>query len=325
MTLTIGIPCYNGREVLRECLTSVFQHIKDIDFAVIVCDDGSTDGTAEMVVKEFPRVKLLRNSQNCGVSKSMNKILEEVKKIKGGYFLRLDADTKVLAGSVEGLIDFLEKHPKAGIVAPTLVDKKGNRQRNYQEGRQKPIWWLGEYTLWFSKLFHSLKNKINKEFVRKPTKVSVLGSAAILVRKKVLCAVDFDEKIPFFMEDADFTMKIRIAGWEAWHYPLVAILHLGGHSDEKFYIHCRDRSLQSLYYFTQKHFPGHFNQIILTLSILLGSSISLVLAAIVWLPSRFNPRAKIIVDRAMRSFGNVFLWHGRNLKTQSSKLLNFTL
>lgn len=317
MKLTIGVPVYNGQKVLRDCLFSIYKNIKELDFEVIVCDDGSTDGTAEMVEKEFPQVKLLKNSQNWGVSRSMNRIRQG--RMGGRYFLRLDADTKVLPGSIEGLIEFLDKHPRAGIAASGLVGADGNLQRNYQEGLQKPIWWLGEYALWLSKLLHFIKNKMGKEFIKKPIKVSVLGSAAILVRREVLDEVGFDENIPFFMEDADFTMEIRKAGWEAWYCPCFKIQHLGGHSDDKFYIHCRDRSLQSLYYFTKKHFPGRFNQAVLTASILFGSAISLILAVLFWLPSRFHSRAKVIVNRAMRSFGNVFRWHLRKVKIKEKK------
>lgn len=319
MDLTIGIPVYNGREVLRQCLSSVFQNIKDIDFEVIVCDDGSTDGTSEMVEKEFPQAELLKNPQNFGVSKSMNRILETVRQRRiqrREYFLRLDADTKVLPGSIEELIEFLGKHPKAGIVAPALVDEKGNTQRNYQERLQTPLWWFKEYALWLSKGWTRVASRFHdgpgaRNYTRQ---VSVLGSAAILIRKEVLEKVGFwDENLPFFMEDADFTMRIKSAGWEVWYYSSVAIQHLGGHSDEKIYIHCRDRSLQSLYFFTRKHFPGRLNQTVLTCSILTGSVISLILASLTFLPSRFNAKAKIITDRAMRSFVNVFRWHIKRL------------
>ncbi len=314
MELTIGIPVYNGREVLQQCLSSIYQNIKNIDFKVFVCDDGSGDGTSEMVEKEFPQVKLLKNPQNFGVSKSMNRILKQV---KGKYFLRLDADTKVLPGSVTGLIEFLNEHPNVGIVAPKLVGASGNFQRNFQEGLQKPIWWLGEYALWLSKLLHFAKHKVEKEHPEESIKVAVLGSAAILVRKEILEKVGWDENLPFFMEDADITMEIKKAGWDAWYYPMVAMEHLGGHSDEKIYIHCRDRSLQSLYFFTKKHFPGRLNQTVLTCSILIGSAISLILASLAFLPSRFHSRAKIIVDRAGRSFVNVFRWHWAKFKCQN--------
>ena len=319
MEFTVAIPVYNGREVLRQCLSSVHKNIKNIDFEVIVCDDGSIDGTYEMVQKEFPQVQLLINPKNLGVSASMNRIRHlpeaDSRRMRGRYFLRLDADSKVLPGSAAKLIDFLEEHPRAGIVAPMLVDENDNFQRNYQEKLQRPIWWLGEYALWFSKLLHFVKSKTKREFSKKAMQVSVLGSAAILVRKEVFAQVGFDENIPFFMEDADFTMEIRNAGWEAWYCPDSRMQHLGGHSDEKYYIHCRDRSLQGLYFFTQKHFPGKLNQIVLAFSILTGSTISLILAILAWVPSRFNVKAKIITDRAMRSFGNVFVWHGRKLKT----------
>lgn len=340
MKLTIGIPVYNGKRVLRECLDSIFDNVKDLDFEVIVCDDGSTDGTAEMVQEEFPQVELIKNPKNFGVSRSMNRILKKVRQRrmeKEEYFLRLDADTKVLPGSVEGLIEFLEKYPRAGIVAPAIIDANGNLQRNYQERLQTPIWWFKEYALWVNKGLRVLRRVILSEakgpdvniqtqwdssplatlgvgMTNGVKQVAVLGSAAILVRREVFEKVNFDENLPFFMEDADFTMRVKNAGWEVWYYPGVSIQHLGGHSDEKIYIHCRDRSLQSLYYFTQKHFPRRWNQAVLTFSILFGSAISLFLAVIVWLPSRLHSRTKVIVNRAIRSFGNVFRWHGRRLK-----------
>lgn len=293
---------------MRECLTSIYQNVQG-DFKVVVCDDGSTDGTFEMVKKDFPQVFLLQNEINRGVSYSTNRILQE---LDGEYFLRLDADTQVLPGSVEKLLDFMEIHPRAAVVAAGLVDEKRDYQKNVEVNLQAPLFWLGEYLFWLKKAWLKIKNKLLGQTMVETCQVEAMGSAAILVRCEAIKQVgDLDENLPFFLEDSDWVMRIKKAGWELWFNPEAKFAHRGGQStgSTDIYIHCRDRSLRSLYYFTSKHFPGWANQVLLTLSILKGSLASLLLAVFLWLPSRFNQRAKIIVDRGLRSFWNVFRWH----------------
>lgn len=301
---TIGIPVYNGKDELRKCLTSIFQNLKG-DFKVVVCDDGSTGKTSDMVKNEFSQVIFLRNETNQGVSFSTNRVL---KKTEGDYFLRLDADTQVLPDSVEKLLDFMETHPRCGVVAAGLVDEKGNYQKNVETHLQTPIFWFWEYLFWPKKAW-------SKFFARKEIKtqpVETMGSAAILVRCEAIRQVGgLDENLPFFLEDSDWVMRIKKTGWELWFNPPAKFIHRGGQSagSQDLYIHCRDQSLKSLYYFTKKHFPGRWNQFLLTASVLTGSIISIVLVLLFWLPSRLSGRTETIAERGMKSFLNVLRWH----------------
>lgn len=91
--LTISIVSHNTRNLLRDCLSSVYDNIKDIKFEVIVVDNNSTDDSLEMVKKKFPQVTLVENKENVGFAKANNQVLNRG---RGRFFLLLNSDTKVL-------------------------------------------------------------------------------------------------------------------------------------------------------------------------------------------------------------------------------------
>lgn len=107
--VSIIIVEYNTKDLLRNCLTSVFEKTKDINFEVIVSDNGSTDGSNEMVKSEFPQVILLENNENLGFGKANNR----GKNIsKGKYIFYLNSDTVLNNNAVKMFYDFWENSPE---------------------------------------------------------------------------------------------------------------------------------------------------------------------------------------------------------------------
>ena len=122
--ISIIIVNYNTLNLLRDCLTSVMQ-TEGRHCEVIVVDNASTDGSADMVEKEFPAVLVMGNQMNEGFSKANN---QGMRQAKGKYFLMLNSDTIVRAGAVAAMAEFLGSHAAAGAVTCKLMNADGTIQ-----------------------------------------------------------------------------------------------------------------------------------------------------------------------------------------------------
>src|SRR5579872_1252741 len=111
--LSVIISTYNARDVLADCLSSIYQDPPDKCYEVIVVDDASEDGTSEMVRNRFPAVRLLRNTINQHYTKSNNLALKHA---RGRYIHLLNNDTIVLPHAFDQMLAFLCAHPEAGAV-----------------------------------------------------------------------------------------------------------------------------------------------------------------------------------------------------------------
>ena len=130
--ISVCIANWNCREVLRACLESLLDYPQGVRLEVVVVDNASTDGTADMVARDFPEVDLVRNGENRGFAKASN---QAAARAKGRYILFLNNDTVVPPNTLARLADFARRHPEAGMIGPRLRDADGKYQISY---RRKP-------------------------------------------------------------------------------------------------------------------------------------------------------------------------------------------
>jgi GT2 family glycosyltransferase len=131
MDVSIIIVNYNTRELLRNCLVSVFEQTKDINFEVIVSDNASTDGTIEMLNIQFPQVILIENKANLGFGAANNRGLDMA---KGEYIFYLNSDTVLLNNAVKMFFDFWENYydkNRLGAIGCNLVDENYKITHSY--------------------------------------------------------------------------------------------------------------------------------------------------------------------------------------------------
>lgn len=303
--ITIGIPVFNGIHDIDTCLESIYSCKNNIlpSFEIIVVDDGSTDGTYEMILKKYPEVLLSKNESNRGVSYSMGFIIDNM---KGDYLLRLDSDTIVNAEAINEMYSFMKNRLDVGACTVQLIGIDGKKQVNIEVTPKRPGEWFFDYALWIKKIMHKY---INLQDINIPTEIAYMGTGAVLAdRESVQSVGKFDENIPFFMEDADWIVRIGKLGKKIFFLPQVSIVHIGGMSGY-LYIQTRGRSLRSLYAFYQKHYPGIINRLKLSVAIVAGSSVGLLMALIVCPFGIFSKRIRKISIRALKSYVNVFVWY----------------
>jgi GT2 family glycosyltransferase len=224
--LSILIVNWNGRDMLRNLLASIDVSRGNLVVQTIVVDNGSGDGSAGMVEKEFQNVVLRRNCDNFGFARGNNQAAREA---EAPLLLLLNNDTLVRAGAMQTLIRFMDEHPDVAAAGPKLVGGDGKPQRS---GRNLPTVAALLNSIQFLKwtgIFRSAYRRYRREGFdpEKPGPIGQLAAAALIVRRDAFerCA-GFDESFGFGVEDVDLCRRL-IAFGTIYYVPEAEIEHLG--------------------------------------------------------------------------------------------------
>ena len=206
--VSVCIANWNCSGLLRRCLESLFLQEQGVRFEVVVVDNASADGAAEMVATEFPQVTLVRNSDNRGFSKANNQaaILS-----RGRYLFFLNNDTVVPPNTLRQFYDFAQANPSVGMVGPRLRGADGVFQISY---RRRPT--LGallhrvsllRWTGLFRRAYYDYRrDSFDPEGVR-PVEV-LMGAAVFLPRAVFEDSGRWDEQYRFGGEDIDLSTQV---------------------------------------------------------------------------------------------------------------------
>ena len=223
--ISIIVVNLNTRELLRECLASVFRSTGSLSMEVIVIDNGSSDGSAEMVLTDFPAVGLIRNSTNEGFARPNNVGMELA---QGRHVLLLNSDTVVDPGACPTLVRFLDEHPDVGACGPMLVYPDGRMQRSAKGFPTILTHFCDMFYL--DRLFpHSRlfgKGEMLSFDYSRAAPVDHLMAAAFLVRREVLEEVGLlDERFAIYYNDMDWCFRMNASGWTIWYVPEARVVH----------------------------------------------------------------------------------------------------
>lgn len=223
--VSVVLISWKMRDMLHRMLSSLMDHSRSVRIEVICVDNGSADGTAEMVQQEFPSVRLIRNAENRGVAPARN---QAIALAKGRFVAILDADMELVEDALGPIVRFLQAHPEVGIAGCRLTFSDGTTQLNAKRfpsplallARRIPLLrFLGGRT--------SLVHHEMSDWDRSDTReVDYLIGACQVVRREVIQQVGLlDEKIFYGPEDIDFCYRTRKAGWSIWWLHNVRIIH----------------------------------------------------------------------------------------------------
>jgi GT2 family glycosyltransferase len=217
---------WNCRAQLQGCLQSLREAAGEVALEVIVVDNGSTDGAADMVAELFPEVVLLRNADNLGFSRANN---QAARLARGRYLFFLNNDTSVPPGALRGLVDYARAHPEAGIIGPQLRDEHGRVQLSRRGcptlgALLHRITWLG-WTGLFRRAYRRYRGRDVE--APAPCPAEVLMGAALFVPRAVFRACGgWDEDYTFGGEDIDLCERVSRRHDVVYH-PGIEIVHLG--------------------------------------------------------------------------------------------------
>ena len=226
--LSICILTLNARDYLRACLLSI-QANTNVTYEIIVVDNGSTDGTPEMLTAEFPSIQVIQNPENLGYTYPNN---QAIRVSQGRFVALLNPDTLVLENSLDQLCDFLATHPDVGIVGPKVLNPDGTMQLPCRRGDARP-WAVISYFTGLSKLFPQ-KPFYNRYLLthldeNQTYPVDGVSGSCMLIRREVIEQIGYlDESFFAYQEDADYCLRARQADWQVCYYPVAKITHFGG-------------------------------------------------------------------------------------------------
>ena len=227
--LSIVIVSYNTKNFLIKCIQSIEETGKDFTYEIIVVDNASNDGSAELVKEKFKDVILVANKENLGFSKANNL---GVKKTNGRYVLFLNADTIVYPITLKTMINFMDNHKDAGASTCKLNMPNGKIDDASHRGFPTP-WNSFCHFLGLSKIFTKVKlfGGYNLSYLdlSKTHEIDALVGAFMMVRKEAGEKVNWwDEDYFFYGEDLDFCFMLKQKGWKIYYVPEVSILHYKG-------------------------------------------------------------------------------------------------
>ena len=247
-TVSIILVNYNGSQVVIDCLDSLQNTLQTIAHEVIVVDNASTDGSADLIETLFPTMHLVRQSQNRGFGAGNNLGASFA---NGEFLLLLNTDTLLTFDILPYLVDLMRQDPTIGIIGPQLLNPDGGLQRS--TAPEISIW--GECQALKQQLDDRSRHQISQEFA-KMQDVDIVVGAALFIRKGLFEALaGFDETFFMYFEESDLCRRAQTKGWKVVYAPSVALIHLGGYSVSKTPDKLRLDYRRSQLYYYQKHRP----------------------------------------------------------------------
>jgi N-acetylglucosaminyl-diphospho-decaprenol L-rhamnosyltransferase len=222
-SLTVVIVSYRCRDLLAACLRSIEQNpYSGGPTAIIVVDNASRDGTAELVRRSFPGVHIVELSQNFGFSAANNVALREA---RSEPILLLNPDTEIWPGVLDEMVEFLYAHPRAGIVGCRLVRRDGS----FDHAAKRSFPSVRDAVRYFGPnggCSGYLAPEMAEDGVGP---IDAVNGAFSLVRKTAMDEVGLlDEGYWMYAEDLDWCYRFRQAGWEVLYNGQVTTLHIKG-------------------------------------------------------------------------------------------------
>ena len=253
MEISVIIVNWNTKKLLENCLRSIFRFTKGITFEVIVVDNGSTDGSVQMVKNKFPQVKLIPNSKNLGFTKANN---QGIKAARGKYILLLNSDTYLIENSFKKLIEEANKLKNLGALGPKLLNEDRSIQQSAGFFPYLPqiLWWMTFIDDLPGGSFLNPYHIDHDAFYKSDHEVDWVTAAAILVSKKIIPQVGgLDEKIFMYGEEVEWCHRIKKAGYKVYFSPSTQIVHIGRGSSGKISQNAILGEYRGIVYFYQKH------------------------------------------------------------------------
>jgi N-acetylglucosaminyl-diphospho-decaprenol L-rhamnosyltransferase len=267
--LGVVIVNYNVRDLLRECLASVYDSRGAFTFEVCVVDNGSYDGSAEMVESEYPQAHLIR-AENRGYAAGNNLGLRAFGFQEKGavprsanpqpprYALLLNPDTVLPPSALVDMLAFMEERPEAGVAGPRLVREDGSLDRACRRSFPTPE--VAFYRIFgLGKLFPRSPRFGRYNLTYLPadvtTQLDAVVGAFMLIRGEALAQAGLlDEQFFMYAEDLDLCYRMKQLGWQVWYNAGVTVLHYKGESSRQRSTFANIKFYETMRLFHDKHF-----------------------------------------------------------------------
>ena len=214
------------RSVTSACTRHVYEHV--------IVDNGSDDGTATLIKEYFPEVVLVENAENKGFSRAHNDVTSQC---SGRYFLLLNPDMRLMPGSIDALVAWMDKKKDVGIAGPKLVDPDGNIVKDAAPRRFPRMWEHIALLLGFARLLPRVLDRyLMRGFdVNKEQEVDSVRGSCMLMRRTVYNTLGwvFDPRYFIWYEDVDICREVKKMDMKVVYTPIVSCVDYIGQSFKK--------------------------------------------------------------------------------------------
>ncbi len=231
--LSVVIVSWNVRDLLRRALSSIRGSWPATAVPeLIVVDNASQDGSAEMVRSEYPEVRLIANDENRGFTGGNN---QGIGFATGDYVLLLNPDTEIVEDALATMVAYLQEHGDVGLVGPKLLDPDGSPQSSRRRFPDLSVLFLE--STWLESLLprrHLQRYYVDDVSDSVVQDVDWVTGAAMMVRRQVIESVGrLDESFFMYSEELDWCRRIKSSGWRIVYLPTARVIHYGGKSSDQ--------------------------------------------------------------------------------------------
>jgi GT2 family glycosyltransferase len=228
--LSVIIVSFNTRDLLRDCLQTLFRHQGDLGLQTIVVDNASEDGSADMVAAEFPEVELIRSGVNLGFGPANNRGFEQA---RGRYVVLLNSDAFIGEDTLAQSVSRMDAEPDVGLAGGRLVGREGEWQpsaRMFPTLLNELLTLSGLSARWPKSRFFGRVDRTWADPLE-PAEVDWVPGAYSIIRASVLDQIGhFDERFFLYFEEVDLCKRIKAAGYRVVYWPEICVVHIGGES-----------------------------------------------------------------------------------------------
>jgi GT2 family glycosyltransferase len=254
MKLSIVIICWNDLKVIANCLKSIFAETTNLEFEVIVSDNGSSDGSLDYIREHFPTVRIVENKANLGFAKGNN---AGIRVAQGEYVLILNPDTVILDRALEKWVPFADRHPEAGAFGCRVLNPDGSFQNPARPIPTVPGYLISAlYLRWLGRLSQAFLSDVYQGWDgRSERTIGFQAGCCVMFRGELLNRLGgFDERFLYHFEESDLCCRVWESGSSIAFFPGAEIMHIGGQSVGRFPIRFALETYRSGYRFFYKHY-----------------------------------------------------------------------
>jgi GT2 family glycosyltransferase len=251
--VAVAIISWNTRDLLRACLVTV---TAEGPREVVVIDNGSSDGSPEMVRREYPSVRIEVNPNNPGFGTAANQAFALT---RAPFVLLLNSDTRIRAGALAALEGYLSSHPAVGVLGPRLVHPDGRLQSSCSSFPSPlvPLVKSKRLTRLIGRVPLVRDQVLDTWRHDRARRVPWVVGAAFAIRREAFQAVGgFDESFHMYFEEPDLCRRMLNAGWETHFAPVTDIVHVEGASTQQRRHDMLWEWAVSYAHYNERHFSG---------------------------------------------------------------------
>ncbi len=230
--ISVVVVSFNTRDLLRDCLTSLYKEINGISNEVFVVDNNSRDGSADMVEQEFSATHLIRSSVNLGFGAGNNKAFPLA---TGRYIVLLNSDAFLRKDALQRSISYMDADPEIGLGGARLIfgDESWQASARLFPSPLNDFLSLSGLAAKFPKSrFFGRQDNTWADQNKSIDTDWVPGSYSIIRRTTLEEVGYFDEQFFLYYEEVDLCRRIKKAGYRVRYWPDVVVVHLGGESSK---------------------------------------------------------------------------------------------